>query len=95
MAEIEHFCDPRDKSHPKFEDVAHVEAALYSACDQMDGKPAKKTTIGQAVREVTIFFILVQEETVLKVFSDSIQFFFLIFINTVEQTGYKKFFGFF
>jgi glycyl-tRNA synthetase len=76
MAEIEHFCDPRDKSHPKFEDVAHVEAALYSACDQMDGKPAKKTTIGQAVREVTIFFILVQEETVLKVFSDSIQFFF-------------------
>jgi len=94
MAEIEHFCDPRDKSHPKFEDVAHVEAALYSACDQMDGKPAKKTTIGQAVREVTIFFILVQEETVLKVFSDSIQFFF-IFINTVEQTGYKKFFGFF
>jgi glycyl-tRNA synthetase (class II) len=34
MAEIEHFCDPRDKSHPKFEEVADVEAALYSACDQ-------------------------------------------------------------
>ena len=52
MAEIEHFCDPRDKSHPKFEEVAEVEAALYSACDQMDGKPAKKIKIGHAVREV-------------------------------------------
>ena len=53
MAEIEHFCDPRDKSHPKFEEVAAVEAALYSACDQMDGKPAKKVKIGQAVKEVS------------------------------------------
>ena len=53
MAEIEHFCDPRDKSHPKFVDVADTKAALYSACDQMDGKPAKMTTIGQAVREVS------------------------------------------
>ena len=52
MAEIEHFCDPRDKSHPKFAEIADVEAALYSACDQMDGKPAKKVKIGQAVREV-------------------------------------------
>lgn len=52
MAEIEHFCDPRDKSHPKFVDVEDVEAVLYSACDQMDGKAAKKVVIGKAVREV-------------------------------------------
>jgi glycyl-tRNA synthetase (class II) len=55
MAEIEHFCDPRDKSHPKFVDVEGVEAVLYSACDQMDGKPAKKVAIGKAVREVMYY----------------------------------------
>ncbi|KAF6198486.1 hypothetical protein GE061_008234 [Apolygus lucorum] len=49
MAEIEHFCNPNDKSHPKFSDVANTEITLYSACDQMDGKPAKITTIGEAV----------------------------------------------
>lgn len=49
MAEIEHFCDPTDKTHPKFQDVANTTVVLYSACDQMDGKPSKTTTIGQAV----------------------------------------------
>ncbi|KAJ8946487.1 hypothetical protein NQ314_008881 [Rhamnusium bicolor] len=49
MAEIEHFCDPSDKSHPKFEKIRHTELLLYSACNQMDGKPAEKTTIGVAV----------------------------------------------
>ncbi|XP_030761384.1 glycine--tRNA ligase [Sitophilus oryzae] len=49
MAEIEHFCDPSDKSHPKFEQVKKVELLLYSACNQMDGKPAERKTIGEAV----------------------------------------------
>ncbi|CAA9999826.1 unnamed protein product [Nesidiocoris tenuis] len=49
MAEIEHFCDPNDKSHPKFSDVSDTEVVLYSACDQMDGKSAKIMTIGDAV----------------------------------------------
>merc|ERR1712223_2200569 len=31
MAEIEHFCDPSEKSHPKFEKVKDVEVSLYSA----------------------------------------------------------------
>lgn len=53
MAEIEHFCDPEDKSHPKFESVADQEMILYSACNQMDGKAAEKTTIGKAVQEVS------------------------------------------
>ncbi|XP_019870544.2 glycine--tRNA ligase [Aethina tumida] len=50
MAEIEHFCDPNDKSHPKFESVKDEVLLLYSACNQMDGKPAEKTKIGDAVQ---------------------------------------------
>ena len=53
MAEIEHFCDPVDKSHPKFETVRSVPVVLYSACNQMDGKPAYKTTVGEAVDGVS------------------------------------------
>ena len=49
MAEIEHFCDPNDKSHPKFENVQDTELLLYSACNQMDGKAAERKTIGDAV----------------------------------------------
>ncbi|XP_060516958.1 glycine--tRNA ligase [Cylas formicarius] len=49
MAEIEHFCDPNDKAHPKFENVKNSELLLYSACSQMDGKPAEKISIGKAV----------------------------------------------
>ncbi|XP_026462980.1 glycine--tRNA ligase-like [Ctenocephalides felis] len=51
MAEIEHFCDPNDKSHPKFSDVAEVEMVLYSACNQMDGKSAERVKIGEAVKK--------------------------------------------
>ncbi|KAM7357301.1 glycine--tRNA ligase isoform 2-T2 [Cochliomyia hominivorax] len=50
MAEIEHFCDPSNKDHPKFEFVANTEMTLYSACNQMDGKSAQKITIGEAVK---------------------------------------------
>ncbi|XP_078050667.1 glycine--tRNA ligase isoform X2 [Augochlora pura] len=49
MAEIEHFCDPNDKSHPKFETVKDLSLLLYSACNQMDGKSAQHVTIGDAV----------------------------------------------
>lgn len=52
MAEIEHFCDPNDKSHPKFNSVRNTELLLYSACNQMDGKPAQRLTIGEAVDSV-------------------------------------------
>lgn len=50
MAEIEHFCDPNHKDHPKFENVADMKMMLYSACNQMDGKSASEITIGEAVR---------------------------------------------
>merc|ERR1712051_570816 len=54
MAEIEHFLDPEDKNHPKFDSVKGVEVSLYSACCQMEGKSVYKTTIGKAVEEKTI-----------------------------------------
>ncbi|XP_046671368.1 LOW QUALITY PROTEIN: glycine--tRNA ligase-like, partial [Homalodisca vitripennis] len=50
MAEIEHFCDPRDKSHPKFASVRDTVMKLYSACNQMDGKSAESMTIGEALK---------------------------------------------
>ncbi|CAH0556631.1 unnamed protein product [Brassicogethes aeneus] len=49
MAEIEHFCDPSDKSHWKFDSIRDTELLLYSACNQMDGKAAERTKIGDAV----------------------------------------------
>ncbi|KAL1116446.1 hypothetical protein AAG570_004920 [Ranatra chinensis] len=54
MAEIEHFCDPADKNHPKFSSVADTQMTLYSACRQMDGRPAEVTTIGKAVADGTV-----------------------------------------
>ncbi|XP_038111183.1 glycine--tRNA ligase [Culex quinquefasciatus] len=49
MCEIEHFCDPQLKDHPKFENVRDVVMTLYSACNQMDGKSAQQIKIGDAV----------------------------------------------
>ena len=54
MAEIEHFCDPDDKSHPKFDTVQNTPVVLFSACDQMDGKPACQTTIEKAIGQQII-----------------------------------------
>ena len=53
MAEIEHFCDPADKDHPKFDSVKDVEVTLYSACSQMEGELPHKETIGDAVARVS------------------------------------------
>ena len=53
MAEIEHFCDPDNKDHPKFGTVKDVVLTFYSACNQMDGKAPVKKTIGEAVKEVS------------------------------------------
>merc|ERR1740128_561767 len=49
MAEIEHFCDPVDKSHPKFSGVTDTVMTLYSANNQMGGEAAKLVSIGDAV----------------------------------------------
>ena len=53
MAEIEHFVDASDKSHPKFADIEHVEVTLYSAKNQVSGQPTETITIGNAVRSVS------------------------------------------
>ena len=53
MAEIEHFCDPCNKNHPKFDTVRDVQVTLYSACNQMDGELPKAWTIGEAVQQVS------------------------------------------
>ncbi|CAK5084519.1 unnamed protein product [Meloidogyne enterolobii] len=42
MCEIEHFVDPSDKNHPKFEKVADVELTLFSACNQLNEKGTEK-----------------------------------------------------
>ena len=54
MAEIEHFCDPADKSHPKFSGVTETVMTLYSACNQMNGEPARQVKIGEAVAGGTV-----------------------------------------
>jgi len=54
MAEIEHFCDPTDKSHAKFSRVADTTMTLYSAANQMNGEPAKLIKIGEAVAAGTV-----------------------------------------
>lgn len=55
--EIEHFIDPCDKDHPKFDNIADLEVLLFSVSNQMGGKSAVKTTFGKAVADVSMHFI--------------------------------------
>jgi glycyl-tRNA synthetase len=49
MAEIEHFVDPLDKSHPKFNEIAELTVPLWSAdAQEVNGPTVKDTTLGQA-----------------------------------------------
>merc|ERR1719362_2462357 len=54
MAEVEHFCDPVEKDHPKFSGVADTVMNLYSADNQMAGEAAKQVRIGDAVAAGTV-----------------------------------------
>ncbi|KAK9934253.1 hypothetical protein M0R45_021405 [Rubus argutus] len=49
LAEIEHFVDPEDKSHPKFSDVAHLEFLMFPRDEQKPGHSARIISIGEAV----------------------------------------------
>ncbi|KAK8613313.1 hypothetical protein V6N13_101078 [Hibiscus sabdariffa] len=49
LAEIEHFVDPEDKSHPKYPEVADLEFLMFPREEQMSGQSAKKTFLGDAV----------------------------------------------
>ncbi|KAM6553011.1 hypothetical protein CsatB_013773 [Cannabis sativa] len=49
LAEIEHFVDPEDKSHPNFSEVAKLEFLMFPREEQMSGQSAKKLCLGDAV----------------------------------------------
>jgi hypothetical protein len=52
LAEIEHFVDPEDKSHPKFVDVADLEFLMFPRELQLSGESAKLLKLGEAVAKV-------------------------------------------
>ncbi|XP_058036793.1 glycine--tRNA ligase [Ahaetulla prasina] len=54
MAEIEHFVDPSEKCHPKFQNVADLHILLYSAKAQTSGQPARVMCLGDAVEQGVI-----------------------------------------
>ncbi|XP_077346802.1 glycine--tRNA ligase isoform X2 [Lithobates pipiens] len=54
MAEIEHFVDPNEKVHPKFEAVADLNILLYSSKAQLSGESAHKMRLGDAVEQGVI-----------------------------------------
>lgn len=54
LAEIEHFVDPENKSHPKFSEVSKLEFLMFPREDQVTGRQARKMPIGEAVSQVGI-----------------------------------------
>ncbi|KAK6127900.1 hypothetical protein DH2020_038329 [Rehmannia glutinosa] len=51
LAEIEHFVDPDDKSHPKFSEVSKLEFLMFPREDQVSGRQARRIPIGEAVSQ--------------------------------------------
>nr|GEW12286.1 glycine--tRNA ligase, mitochondrial 1-like [Tanacetum cinerariifolium] len=49
LAEIEHFVDPDDKSHPKYAEVSNLEFLMFPRVEQMSGQAAKRLCLGDAV----------------------------------------------
>ncbi|MCL7025160.1 hypothetical protein MKW94_008477 [Papaver nudicaule] len=49
LAEIEHFVDPEDKSHPKFSEVADLEFWMFPRNEQLTRMDAVKVRLGDAV----------------------------------------------
>ena len=59
MAEIEHFVNPEKRQKfAKFHNVADLIVTLYSACNQMDGKPPEEITLMKAVDSVSVCVIV-------------------------------------
>ncbi|XP_046781767.1 glycine--tRNA ligase isoform X1 [Gallus gallus] len=54
MAEIEHFVDPSEKNHPKFQSVADLNILLYSSKAQLSGQSAHLMRLGDAVQQGVI-----------------------------------------
>jgi len=51
QAEIEHFLDPLDKSHPKFKNVKDVKIKFYTCEAQMAGTDMQHITVGEALEK--------------------------------------------
>ncbi|XP_066483691.1 glycine--tRNA ligase [Tiliqua scincoides] len=54
MAEIEHFVDPSEKNHPKFQSIADLHILLYSSKAQTSGQSARVMRLGDAVEQGVI-----------------------------------------
>lgn len=52
LAEIEHFVDPEDKSHPKYSEVADLEFLMFPREEQTSGQSARTIQLGEAVSTV-------------------------------------------
>lgn len=78
MAEIEHFVDPLDKTHPKFASVAHLKLPLYSKTVQEEGKKDLITdmTLAEAIAEGVLM-----NETIAYFMARSYQFLTMCGIN--------------
>lgn len=70
MAEIEHFFDPADSSHPKFDAVKNTKMTFYSAHNQTNNENATELTIGDAVQRVSNYgtFCAENKKKKLKIF---------------------------
>ncbi|XP_019150164.1 PREDICTED: glycine--tRNA ligase, mitochondrial 1 [Ipomoea nil] len=51
LAEIKHYVDPEDKSHPKFFDVPKLEFLMFPREDQVSGCSARRIPLGEAVAQ--------------------------------------------
>lgn len=51
MAEIEHFVDPKDKTHARFHTIKDIVIPLYTAPNQLEGKGIISLSIGEAVEK--------------------------------------------
>ena len=61
MAEIEHYVDPLDKRHARFDEVKDVKLALLPKDVQQEGKTdLTDMTVGDAVGQVSSIFHLCQ-----------------------------------
>ncbi|TXG67112.1 hypothetical protein EZV62_008387 [Acer yangbiense] len=49
LAEIEHFVDPEDKSHPKYSEVVNLEFLMFPREEQMSGQSARNIPLGEPV----------------------------------------------
>jgi len=54
LAEIEHFVDPDDKSHPKFKSIAELRVNLLDREEQKRSNQAKLVSFGDAVKQKII-----------------------------------------